>query len=97
MQPTDPGAARAGGGTNTATRAAELFLVAGALSLAGCDRAEPPLFELLLPKNTGVSFVNELPEAPEINIISIICFFVIFPVTKGFLEFLSFASSSASK
>ena len=49
-----------------------LLGAAGLLVLAGCGRAEqaPPLFDLLLAERTGVSFVNELPEAPEINILN---------------------------
>jgi len=40
-----------------------VLLLAATISLAGCQRArEPPLFELLLPRATGVAFVNEVPE-----------------------------------
>jgi hypothetical protein len=46
-------------------------LAAGLLALAGCSRAEePPLFELLPPDATGITFVNELPETPAFNIIN---------------------------
>ncbi|HET6700326.1 MAG TPA: VCBS repeat-containing protein, partial [Gemmatimonadaceae bacterium] len=43
-----------------------------ALALAACNRAEsaPPLFELLRPEETGITFVNELPERREINILN---------------------------
>jgi hypothetical protein len=49
-----------------------LLLAAGVPALAGCGRTEqsPPLFELLPPEMTGVTFVNELPEALEINILN---------------------------
>ncbi len=45
------------------------LLAASLLALTGCNRS-PPLFELLPPEATGVTFVNELPEAPEFNIIN---------------------------
>jgi enediyne biosynthesis protein E4 len=40
--------------------------------LCGCSDAPPPppLFELLPPDSTGVSFVNDLPESPDINILN---------------------------
>ena len=40
------------------------------LALGGCERAAPgppPLFELLKPEATGVSFANTLPEKPDFN------------------------------
>jgi hypothetical protein len=51
---------------------AVLRSAAVALALAACNRAEsaPPLFELLRPEETGVTFVNELPERREINILN---------------------------
>lgn len=49
-----------------------LVLATGVLAFTGCDRAAhaPPLFELLPTERTGVTFVNELPEAPTFNIIN---------------------------
>ena len=42
------------------------------LVLASCDRKDrtPRLFELLSPEETGISFVNELPEDPGFNIVN---------------------------
>lgn len=51
------------------TRSTRQLLAVGLLALTGCNRA-PPLFELLPPETTGVTFVNELPETPEFNIIN---------------------------
>ncbi|MDQ3519401.1 MAG: VCBS repeat-containing protein [Gemmatimonadota bacterium] len=53
------------------------FLVTGMLALAACDRSEKPspLFELLAPKATGVTFVNELPEKPEFNILNYLYYY----------------------
>jgi hypothetical protein len=48
------------------------FIAALALALASCD-SEPdavPLFALLPPEQTSVTFVNELPETTEFNIIN---------------------------
>jgi hypothetical protein len=52
-------------------------LAAAALALAGCRQAEsrPPLFELLAPAATGVTFVNELPEKPEFNILNYLYYY----------------------
>jgi hypothetical protein len=46
-------------------------------SLVACDRAESstPLFELLSPKATGITFVNELPETPELNILNYLYYY----------------------
>jgi hypothetical protein len=48
-----------------------------ALALGACNRAEsaPPLFELLRPEHTGVTFVNELPESPELNILNYLYYY----------------------
>jgi enediyne biosynthesis protein E4 len=45
--------------------------------LAACNRAEsaPPLFELLRPEATGVTFVNELPESREFNILNYLYYY----------------------
>jgi hypothetical protein len=47
------------------------------LTLAGCDRAESstPLFELLPPEQTGINFVNELPESAELNILNYLYYY----------------------
>ncbi|MGH7698944.1 MAG: VCBS repeat-containing protein, partial [Gemmatimonadales bacterium] len=52
-------------------RAVKLFVLAP-LVAAGCHGAggTPPLFELLPPERTGITVVNQLPEAPEFNIIN---------------------------
>jgi enediyne biosynthesis protein E4 len=45
---------------------------------AGCSRgapSPPPLFELLAPSVTGVSFANELPERTQFNIINYLYYF----------------------
>ncbi|MBI4410352.1 MAG: VCBS repeat-containing protein [Gemmatimonadetes bacterium] len=41
-----------------------------ALAAAGCGRGPPPLFELLKPDATGITFVNEVPEDPGFNIVN---------------------------
>ena len=53
------------------------LLVAGTLALAGCRRTAhpPPLFERLSPKVTGVTFVNELPEAADFNILNYLYYY----------------------
>jgi hypothetical protein len=53
------------------------LLVSLALVVAGCHRAESstPLFELLGPEATGVTFVNELPESPEFNILNYLYYY----------------------
>jgi hypothetical protein len=58
-------------------RPRNLLLAAGALALAGCssDSKPPPLFELLSPRSTGVTFVNELPEKPDFNILSYLYYY----------------------
>jgi hypothetical protein len=58
---------------------ARISLATGALvALAGCGRGEakgPPLFELLAPQTTGVSFANELPENPDFNILNFLYYY----------------------
>src|SRR5215208_5888935 len=52
--------------------------LAGVLALGGCAReapAPPPLFELLSPTATGISFANELPEKAEFNIINYLYYY----------------------
>jgi hypothetical protein len=52
-------------------------IAALALGIAACNRAEsaPPLFELLSPAATGVTFVNALPESPELNILNYLYYY----------------------
>jgi len=59
------------------TRAAALLLLAGALSCASCQRtaAAPPLFELVAPEASGVTFVNELPEDTAFNILNYLYYY----------------------
>jgi hypothetical protein len=52
------------------TRVCALSITAGAPLLAGCGGDEEPLFELLPPETTGITFVNEVPEDPEFNIVN---------------------------
>jgi enediyne biosynthesis protein E4 len=56
--------------------------VAGTLALCACtaeqrsgSSASEPLFELLSPKSTGVSFANQLPEKPDFNILNYLYYF----------------------
>ncbi|HEX6309807.1 MAG TPA: VCBS repeat-containing protein [Longimicrobiales bacterium] len=44
---------------------------------AGCARADvsPPLFELLTGEQTGITFVNELPEQPDFNILNYLYYY----------------------
>ena len=46
-------------------------------ALGSCDRAESstPLFELLSPRETGVTFANELPEKTELNILNYLYYY----------------------
>jgi hypothetical protein len=55
----------------------DAVLAAYVLALTGCVREtrDPPLFELLDPKTTGVTFVNELPEKPEFNILNYLYYY----------------------
>ncbi len=54
------------------TAAYSLVLAASApVVTAGCGEGDaPPLFELLRPEETGVTFINELPEKPDFNILN---------------------------
>ena len=57
-------------------RSPEPLLLAAALALAGCGRAnEPRLFELLPPERTGVTFVNRLPDDTAFNILKYMYFY----------------------
>ena len=56
-------------------------LVAGAcvlFAVGACSRGAshaPPLFELLSPQVTGVTFANELPENPDFNIVNYLYYY----------------------
>jgi hypothetical protein len=54
-----------------------LPLLAASIAATSCgsDRVEPPLFELLGPEETGIDFVNHLPEAPEFNILNYLYYY----------------------
>ncbi len=63
---------------NRANRALSALSALSALfALSSCNRAEsaPPLFELLRPEATGVTFVNELPESREFNILNYLYYY----------------------
>lgn len=50
--------------------------VAAAAALSACGRhAAPPLFELLTPAATGVTFTNALPESADFNIINYLYYY----------------------
>ncbi|MGI9076924.1 MAG: VCBS repeat-containing protein [Gemmatimonadaceae bacterium] len=53
------------------------LLAAGLFTAGACDRSEKssPLFQLLPPEATGVTFINELPEDPEFNIINYLYYY----------------------
>src|SRR5919108_3360086 len=55
----------------------ERLLIAAAASVVGCitEDRQPALFELLDPKSTGVTFVNELPEKSEFNILNYLYYY----------------------
>ncbi|MEX1185748.1 MAG: VCBS repeat-containing protein [Gemmatimonadaceae bacterium] len=61
------------------SRAPAMRIAAGvlAVALAGCERATPadPLFDLLTPAATGITFANELPEKPELNILNFLAYY----------------------
>src|ERR687889_371577 len=48
-----------------------------AFALAACERTPqaPPLFELLKPETTGISFANNLPERPDFNILNYLYYY----------------------
>ena len=48
-----------------------------AVALSACERAPeiPPLFELLKPEATGISFANNLPERPDFNILNYLYYY----------------------
>src|ERR1044071_6896957 len=54
-----------------------LLVIAGALAPAACDRRapSPPLFELLAPATTGVTFANRLPEDTAFNILNYLYYY----------------------
>jgi enediyne biosynthesis protein E4 len=60
------------------------LIAAGALALAACPSASadrraardtPPLFELLSPGETGIAFVNEVPDDTALNIINFLQYY----------------------
>ena len=52
-------------------RYAGAMILAAAAALSACGRrSAPPLFELLSPEATGVTFTNALPESADFNIIN---------------------------
>ena len=54
-----------------------VLLVAGATALSSCSRTKnpPPLFELLKPEATGVTFANTLPEKADFNILNYLYYY----------------------
>ncbi len=50
-------------------------MAACALGACSGERTSPPLFELLSPETTGVSFANQLPENPDFNIINYLYYY----------------------
>ena len=57
-------------------RFANAMSLAAAAALSACGRpAAPPLFELLPPGATGVTFTNALPESADINIINYLYYY----------------------
>src|SRR5262245_32744304 len=57
------------------TRAIALCVLTLGASACRPAPATPPLFERLAPNVTGVSFVNELPEAPDFNILNYLYYY----------------------
>src|ERR1051326_1291726 len=56
-------------------RSRALLLVALGATLARGARAAPPLFELLSPRATGITFVNALPESADFNILNYLYYY----------------------
>src|SRR6266849_3040259 len=57
-------------------RFASVMSLAAAAALAACGRPKaPPLFELLSPQATGVTFANTLPESADFNIINYLYYY----------------------
>ncbi|MGH2829577.1 MAG: VCBS repeat-containing protein [Actinomycetota bacterium] len=53
-----------------------LHVLAGALSCASCQPTpDPPLFELVAPEASGVTFVNSLPEDTSFNILNYLYYY----------------------
>jgi hypothetical protein len=59
------------------TISVRFVLLVVALSCASCQRTipAPPLFELVAPRTSGVTFVNELPEDTAFNILSYLYYY----------------------
>ena len=57
-------------------RYAGAVVLAAAAALSACGRTSaPPLFELLAPSATGVTFTNALPESADFNIINYLYYY----------------------
>ena len=58
-------------------RPAIYLLAATAVALTACHRTKtpPPLFELLSPHSTGVTFSNDLPEKPDFNVLNYLYYY----------------------
>ena len=59
-------------------RLQRLLGAAALVALVGCGNrtpTAPPLFELLSPTATGVTFANTLPENPDFNIINFLYYY----------------------
>ena len=69
------GGQRAAGRDPRAAGTFQLVVLFCALALTGCEQPSPPLFELLSPKSTGITFANNLPEKPDFNIINYLYYY----------------------
>ncbi len=66
--------------TSTVHNSFPLFLLIAAALFAGCrsggaEADGPTLFQRLPPAETGVAFVNELPESPDFNILNYLYYY----------------------
>ena len=68
-------------GSRTVVAALSPWALLCALGLTACDQRAPasppppPLFELLSPKATGITFANELPEKADLNILNYLYYY----------------------
>src|SRR4030095_3619210 len=62
-----------------------LEFAAMSIAVTACQRAErtKPLFEMLSPRSTGVTFTNELPETPDFNIPHYLYYYSVGGVAAG--------------
>src|SRR5437899_377057 len=67
MRPASPTLARSAG--------LPALLVTAGLALVACGHREPPLFEMLPPERTGVTFTNRLPDDTAFNILTYMYFY----------------------